>query len=115
MKKLAILFILCFFGQTAFSQTAPTYSKEYVVGQSNEIKAYFSLSEPTSMQIMNILYETNEYIKEVNARVDIEESQKGEKRFGAYRTMDQKINMYLTVEQQQDYDNFKQQSTYFQY
>lgn len=41
MKKLAILFILCFFGQTAFSQTAPTYSKEYVVGQSTEIKNVF--------------------------------------------------------------------------
>jgi hypothetical protein len=115
MKKLAILFILCFFGQTAFSQTAPTYSKEYVVGQSNEIKAYFSLSDPTSVQIMNILYETNEYLKEVNARVDLEESQKVEKRFVARRIMDQKIKNYLTIEQQQHYDDFKAQSTYFQY
>ena len=115
MKKLAILFILCFFGQTAFSQTPPAYSKEFVVAQSSEIKAYFNFSEPTTMQVMNILYETNEYLKEVNARVDLEEDQKVEKRFVARRIMDQKIKNYLTIEQQQDYDNFKQQSTYFQY
>lgn len=115
MKKLAILFILCFIGQTAFSQTAPTYSKEYVLGQTNEITAYFSLSEQTRLQIMRIFYETNEYLKEVNTRTDLEESQKVEERLTARSIMDQKINMYLTVEQQQDYDNFKQQSTYFQY